>query len=55
MTFGLKQKKREDWKDVEEYLKEYVEEFYEIAETSEIYLSLQIFRMNMQIRKAEWP
>ena len=34
MIFGLKQK-REDWKDVEEYLKEYVEEFYEIAETSE--------------------
>ena len=31
----LKVKKREDWKDVEEYLKEYVEEFYEIAETSE--------------------
>lgn len=31
----FKAKKREDWKDVEEYLKEYVEEFYEIAETSE--------------------
>ena len=25
----FKAKKREDWKDVEEYLKEYVEEFYE--------------------------
>lgn len=24
-----------EWKDVEEYLKGYVEEFYEIAETSE--------------------
>lgn len=31
----FKARKREDWKDVEEYLKEYVEEFYEIAETSE--------------------
>lgn len=31
----FKAKKREEWKDVEEYLKEYVEEFYEIAETSE--------------------
>lgn len=28
-------KRREDWKDVETYLKEYVKEFYEIAETSE--------------------
>ena len=25
--------KREDWKDVEQYLKEYVGEFYEIEET----------------------
>lgn len=31
----FKAKRREDWKDVETYLKEYVEEFYEIAETSE--------------------
>ncbi|MCM1186582.1 MAG: hypothetical protein NC251_04070 [Lachnoclostridium sp.] len=31
----FKGKKREDWKAVEEYLKEYVGEFYEIAETSE--------------------
>lgn len=31
----FKAKKREDWKDVEQYLKEYVGEFYEIAETSE--------------------
>lgn len=31
----FKAKRREDWKDVEAYLKEYVEEFYEIAETSE--------------------
>lgn len=31
----FKAKKREDWKEVEEYLKEYVGEFYEIAETSE--------------------
>ncbi|MBD5495771.1 MAG: hypothetical protein HDR12_15765 [Lachnospiraceae bacterium] len=28
-------KKREDWKAVEDYLKEYVGEFYEIEETSE--------------------
>jgi hypothetical protein len=28
-------KKREDWKIIEEYLKEYVGEFYEIEETSE--------------------
>lgn len=28
-------KKREDWKEVEAYLKEYVGEFYEIEETSE--------------------
>ena len=31
----FKGKKREDWKEVENYLKEYVGEFYEIAETSE--------------------
>lgn len=31
----FKAKRREDWKDVEAYLKEYVEEFYEIDETSE--------------------
>jgi DNA primase large subunit len=31
----FKAKKREDWKDVEKYLLEYVEEFYEIEETSE--------------------
>lgn len=31
----FKAKKREDWKDVEIYLKGYVEEFYEIVETSE--------------------
>ena len=29
----FKGKKREDWKEVENYLKEYVGEFYEIAET----------------------
>lgn len=28
-------KRREDWKDVETYLKEYVDEFYEITEISE--------------------
>ena len=27
-------KKREDWKVVEEYLKEYIGEFYEVEETS---------------------
>ncbi len=31
----FKGKKKEDWKEVEDYLKEYVGEFYEIAETSE--------------------
>ena len=31
----FKGKKREDWKEVEAYLKEYVGEFYEIEETSE--------------------
>ena len=31
----FKGKKREDWEAVEQYLKEYVGEFYEIAETSE--------------------
>lgn len=31
----FKAKRRDDWKDVEEYLKGYVEEFYEITETSE--------------------
>ena len=31
----FKGKKREDWKEVENYLKEYVGKFYEIAETSE--------------------
>lgn len=35
MIFGLKEKKREEWKEVEEYLKEYIGEFYEIEETSE--------------------
>jgi len=31
----FKGKKREDWKEVENYLKEYVGEFYQIEETSE--------------------
>lgn len=31
----FKAKKREDWKEVEEYLKMYVGQFYEIAENSE--------------------
>ena len=31
----FKGKNREDWKEVENYLKEYVGKFYEIAETSE--------------------
>lgn len=31
----FKGKKREDWKEVENYLKRYMGEFYEIAETSE--------------------
>lgn len=30
----FKAKRREDWENVETYLKEYVEEFYEIAEVS---------------------
>jgi hypothetical protein len=31
----FKVRKREEWKDVEKYLKEYIGEFYEIEETSE--------------------
>ncbi len=31
----FKGKKREEWEDVEKYLKEYVGKFYEIEETSE--------------------
>lgn len=31
----FKGKKREEWKEIEEYLKQYVGEFYEIADTSE--------------------
>lgn len=31
----FKCKKKEDWKEVEEYLKEYIGEFYEIEETSD--------------------
>ena len=31
----FKGKRKEDWKAVEEYLKEYVGNFYEIAESSE--------------------
>lgn len=31
----FKGKKREDWKEVENYLKRYMGEFYEISETSE--------------------
>ena len=31
----FKVKVRDDWKTVEEYLKEYIGEFYEIEETSE--------------------
>ncbi|MBR1743919.1 MAG: hypothetical protein IJ733_19070 [Lachnospiraceae bacterium] len=31
----FKGKKREEWKEIEEYLKQYVGEFYEIVETSE--------------------
>ena len=39
----FKAKRREDWKDVEAYLKEYVGEFYEIAETSEkIFISTDL-------------
>jgi len=45
--------KREDWKRIEEYLKQYIGEFYEVEETAEKYSFPQTFRMNMQIRKAE--
>lgn len=31
----FKGKRKEDWKAIEEYLKEYVGNFYEIAESSE--------------------
>ncbi len=39
----FKGKKREEWKEVENYLKEYVGEFYEIEETSEIDIYFQQF------------
>ncbi|MDY3240041.1 MAG: hypothetical protein SOW80_07965 [Anaerovoracaceae bacterium] len=32
----FKGRKKEDWKVIEEYLKQYVGEFYEIVESSEI-------------------
>ena len=36
----FKGKNREEWKEIEEYLKQYVGEFYEISETAEkIYIS----------------
>ena len=51
----FKAKVREDWKAVEEYLKEYIGELYEIEETSEKYTFLQISPMNMPVRKAALP
>ena len=47
----FKGKKREDWKEVENYLKEYVGKFYEIAETSEKFSYPAIFQMNIQVPK----
>lgn len=46
--------KRKDWKNVEEYLKEYIGSFYEIEETSEKYIFQRIFQTNMRILKAEF-
>lgn len=39
----FKCKKKEDWKEVEEYLKEYIGEFYEIEETSDKVFISSIF------------
>ena len=50
----FKGKKKEDWKEVEEYLKRYVGKSYEITASSEkrdIYPG--IFQMNTQARKAD--
>lgn len=50
----FKGKKKEDWKEVEEYLKRYVGKSYEITDTSEKkYIYPVIFQMNTQARKAD--
>ncbi len=48
-------KVRDDWTSVEEYLKAYIGDFYEIEETSEKIYFQQIFPMNMQVQKAVSP
>ena len=51
----FKAKVRDDWTAVEEYLKAYIGDFYEIEETSEkIYISAD-FPMNTQVQKAVSP
>lgn len=49
----FKGKKKEDWKEVEEYLKRYVGKSYEITDTSEKNIYPVIFQMNTQARKAD--
>ena len=51
----FKVKVRDDWTAVEEYLKKYIGDFYEIKETSEKYIFQQIFPMNMPVLKAVLP
>ena len=47
----FKSRKGIDWNEVEQYLKEYIGEYFEISETSEkIYISVLIFRMSSVIQ-----
>lgn len=44
----FKGKKREDWKEVEDYLKEYVGKFYEIAEMSDkCRITMHVLQLNV--------
>ena len=47
----FKGKRKEDWKEVETYLKEYVGKSYKIEKTLKRFLFRVTFRMNMQIRR----
>lgn len=44
-------KRKMSWKEVEEFLKEYVKTYYEIEAYSEKYILEQTFRENMHILK----
>ena len=48
----FKGRKREDWKEVENYLKEYVGNFTKLRKHQRRYLFPAISRMNMPVRKA---